>query len=332
MYGLRDMCSNVSRGGHRGLQGRIVMDKYAIGIDLGGTNMRVGLVSEGGKIIKKMKEPTSEEVINSLLAATENLFSDEVVGIGIGVAGVVDRRDERVLNSPNLHIVESIDLVGEIKERFKVPVFIENDANAAALGELWAGAGKKFSNFVLFTLGTGIGGGMVYDGKLLNVSAEIGHMSVHADGQKCHCGNSGCLESYASIRAILSEAVSALESGRESLLSVYCGGNFYKLTTEDVYRAALDGDNLARELLKNAGRYLGIGIANIINLMSPEAIILSGGLTGAWDIYVQEAIKEASRRAFKELSDRVNIIPSLLMDDAGVIGSAGLVFHSNAGA
>jgi glucokinase len=302
--------------------------KYSIGIDLGGTNMRAGLVSQEGAIIKRIKEPTSEEVINSLLAAVEDLFSDDVAGVGIGVAGVVDRKNRRVLISPNLHIVESIDLVGEIEEKFKVPAFIENDANAAALGELWAGAGKGLSDFVLFTLGTGVGGGIVCDGKLLDVSAEIGHMTIHTDGEKCHCGNSGCLESYASVRAILSMAVSALESGRESLLKEYCGGNFYRLTTEDIYRAALDGDNLARELLKNAGRYLGIGIANLINLMSPQAVILSGGLTGAWDIYVQEAMKEASRRAFKELSDRVKIIPSQLKDDAGIIGAAGLVIHS----
>jgi glucokinase len=303
--------------------------KYAIGIDLGGTNIRAGLVSREGAVIKRIKEPTSEEVINSLLAAIENLFSDDVGGVGLGVAGVVDRKKKRVMISPNLHIIETMDLVGEIEKKFKVPVFIENDANAAALGELWAGAGRGFSDFVLFTLGTGVGGGIVYDGKLLNVSAEIGHMTINTDGEKCHCGNSGCLESYASARAILSRAVTALESGRESLLREYCGGNFYRLTTEDIYKAALDGDNLARELLKNAGRHLGIGIASLINLMSPQAIILSGGLTGAWDIYVQEAMKEASRRAFKELSDRVNIMPSLLKDDAGIVGAAGLVFHSS---
>jgi glucokinase len=303
--------------------------KYAIGIDIGGTNMRAGLVSREGAVIKRIKEPTSVEVINSLLAAIENLFSDDVAGVGLGVAGVVDRKKKRVMVSPNLHIIETMDLVGEIEKKFKAPVFIENDANAAALGELWAGAGRGFSDFVLFTLGTGVGGGIVYDGKLLNVSAEIGHMTINTDGEKCHCGNSGCLESYASVRAILSRAVTSLESGRESLLREYCGGNFYRLTTEDIYKAALDGDNLARELLKNAGRHLGIGIASLINLMSPQAIILSGGLTGAWDIYVQEAIKEASRRAFKELSDRVNIIPSLLKDDAGIVGAAGLVFHSS---
>jgi glucokinase len=301
--------------------------KYAIGIDLGGTNLRVALVSRDGKLIKKTKEPTSEEIVDSIFRAAEDLFSDEIEGIGLGVAGLIDKKSGRVLISPNLHVVERIDFINEIKERFNVPVFLENDANAAALGEKWIGAGRDFSSFVLLTLGTGIGGGIVYNKKLLGVSAEIGHMSINMDGEKCHCGNSGCLESYASARAILTKAISILEKGRDSLLKEHSSGNIYKLTAEDIYKAALDGDSLARELLRDAGRYLGIGIANIINLMSPDAIILAGGLLGAWDIYIQEAIKEASRRAFKELFDKVKIIPSSLMDDAGIIGSAGLVFQ-----
>ena len=301
--------------------------KYAIGIDLGGTNLRVALVSREGEVVRRIKGPTSEELLDSLLKSAHDLFSDDVAGIGLGVAGIIDREKGRVLISPNLHVVEKIDLVSEIKAEFGVPVFIENDANSAALGEKWTGTGKDFSNFVLFTIGTGIGGGMIYDKKLLGVSAEIGHMSISEDGDKCHCGNYGCLETYASARAIVSKAIFILEKGRESLLKEYCGGNFYKLTTEDIYKAALDGDSLARELLKDAGRYLGIGIANIINLMSPEAIILTGGLRGAWDIYMQEAMKEASRRTFKELYDTVKIVPSTLMDDAGIVGSAGLVFQ-----
>jgi len=302
--------------------------KYAIGIDLGGTNMRVALITGDGEIVKKIKGPTPEDLPAAIFAAIESLYSEEIAGIGLGVAGLMSGEKDRVLNSPNLHIVEKVDLVNGIRNKFKVPVFLENDANVAALGELWTGAGKDFSSFVFFTLGTGIGGGIVCDGKLLDVAAEIGHMSIHADGEKCPCGNSGCLESYASMRAILSRAFSDLESGRESLLRDYCGGNFYKLTTEEIYRAALDGDTLARELLKNAGRYLGIGIANMMNIMSPEAVILAGGLTGAWDIYVQEAIKEASKRAYAEVFERVKVIPSLLMDDAGITGAARLVFRA----
>ena len=301
--------------------------KYAIGIDLGGTNMRVALVSQEGNLIKKIKEPTSGEILDILFKSVDEIFSDEVAGIGIGVAGLIDREHGKIITSPNLHIAEKIDFLTVFKDKFGVPVFLDNDANTAALGEKWVGVGKNFSYFILLTLGTGIGGGIIYNRKLLRISAEIGHMSIDINGEKCPCGNSGCLETYASARAILSKAVAFLEKERESLLTQYCGGNFYKLTAEDINRAALDGDSLARELLKDTGRYLGMGIANIINIMGPEAIILSGGLIGAWDIYIKEAIKEASRRSLKELFEMVKIIPSSLLDNAGIIGSAGLVFE-----
>ncbi|MGB9716001.1 MAG: ROK family protein [Thermodesulfovibrionales bacterium] len=302
--------------------------RLAIGIDIGGTNLRIALVTEEGMIIKKIKEHVSEDIIDLAVGLTEGLFNEEVAGIGLAVAGLIDINTGKVLISPNLPSVEGVSLINSFRERFHIPVFIENDANAAAFGERWLGIGKEFSNFVLFTLGTGIGGGIIYERRLLRVAAELGHMTIHIDGERCYCGNSGCLEAYASARALVSKVISALEEGRESLLKGLFNGNFYKLTPEDIYRTALDGDNLAREMLKEAGKNLGIGIANMINVMSPEAVILTGGLTGAWDIYIQEAIKEAAKRALKELFNKVKIIPSLLGDDAGVIGSAGLVFEN----
>jgi len=305
--------------------------RYAIGIDLGGTNLRVALVSEEGEIVRKLKMPSSEQVFDSVLKAIDEIKQAEVVGIGLGSAGIIDRRRGRVFASPNLQSIEGIDLVRDIRNRFGIPVVIENDANVAALGEKTAGAGRGFDNFVLLTLGTGIGGGIIHKGKLLNVSAEIGHMSINADAEKCPCGNNGCLENYASARAMISKAVSMIEKGTESLLKECCKGSIYKITPEDIYKAALDGDTLAREILRDAGRFLGVGLANIINIMSPEAIILAGGLIGAWNIYVQEAIKEASRRAYRELFDGVKIIPSSLGDDAGIVGAARLVFMETSG-
>ena len=302
--------------------------KLAIGIDLGGTNLRAALVSRDGTVIKKKKEPTSKTVLDSLVMITGSFFSEDVAGIGIGVAGFIDRESGTMVDSPNIPVLNGINLLNEMQAKFSVPVFIENDANAAALGEKWIGTGKEFSDFVLFTLGTGIGGGIIKDNRLFNVAAEVGHMTIQAYGEKCFCGNSGCLETCASARAIISKVISALEKGRESMLRQLHGGNVYKLTAEDIYRIAREGDSLAREALKDAGRCLGIGIANIINILSPQAVILAGGLTGAWDIYIQEAIKEASKRAFRELFEKVKIIPSLLGDDAGVIGSAGLVFQT----
>ncbi|NJD56644.1 MAG: ROK family protein [Nitrospirae bacterium] len=304
--------------------------RYSIGVDLGGTNLRVALVSEEGEIVRKLKMSSAEQVLDSIMNAMKEIWQGDIAGIGLGVAGIIDRKNGRVFASPNLHAIEGIDLVREIRDRFHVPVMIENDGNVAALGEKKAGAGRGFDHFVLLTLGTGIGGGIIHKGKLLNVSAEIGHMSIITDGEKCPCGNNGCLENYASARSMIAKAVSMLEKETESLLKECCKGSIYKITPEDIYKAALEGDTLAREILRDAGRFLGVGLANIINIMSPEAIILTGGLIGTWNIYVQEAIKEASRRAFRELFDGVKIIPSSLGDDAGIVGAASLVFMETA--
>ena len=299
---------------------------FAIGIDLGGTYLRVALVSAEGEIVRKIRKPSAERVFETLIESIGELMQSNVAGIGLGVAGLIDRNRGRVYASPNLRAIEGLDLVSELKTRFGLPVFIENDANVAALGEKISGAGRGFNNFVLLTLGTGIGGGIIHKGELLDVSAEIGHMSINADGEKCQCGNIGCLENYASARAMISRAISVLEKGQESLLKECCKGNIYKLTPEDIYRAALEGDTLSREILREAGKALGVGLATLINILSPEAIILTGGLIGAWNIYVQEAIKEASRRAFKDLVESVKIIPSSLGDEAGIVGAACLVF------
>jgi len=306
-------------------------EKYVIGIDIGGTNLRAALISGKGEVVSKIKEPSKVNALESLQKAVEALFSDNVAGIGIGVAGLVDRKEGVVLCSPNLHGIEGVKFRESLSQQFPVPVMIENDANAAAFGEKWIGAGREFNSFVLLTLGTGVGSGIIYKGMLADCAAEIGHMSINADGEKCPCGNYGCLELYAAANAIHAKVVSALEKGSESLLKECCHGNVYKITAEDIYKHAIEGDNLAREALKEAGRYLGIGLANIINIISPEAIILTGGLVGAWNIYVQEAVKEASRRSFKALFDKVKIIPSLLGDDAGMIGAAGLVFSAQPG-
>ena len=302
--------------------------QYAIGVDLGGTNLRVGLVTPEGEVVKKIKESSAGEIMANMKKAVDELISPEVMGIGIGVAGVVDREELKMITSPNIPQINgfSFSSLG-----FEVPVYIENDANAAALGEARWGAGREYPNSVLLTLGTGVGGGLIYKGKLLGVAAEIGHMSINADGAKCFCGNNGCLELYCSARAIMASIIKAVEGGAESILKEHYQGNIYRITPEDVYKAALEeGDNLSREVLREAGRYLGVGISNMINIMSPDAVILAGGLIGAWNIYIDEAIKEASRRAFKSLYQKTAIVPATLGDEAGLVGAASLVFQAQA--
>ncbi|MEW5744918.1 MAG: ROK family protein [Nitrospirota bacterium] len=305
--------------------------KYVAGIDIGGTNIRAALITLNGEVVEKAKAATGKDpvaVVHKLLESVYVPHAREVCGIGVAVAGVVDRENGVVLRSPNIQKLDNIPIAAEIRKWYKTCVVIENDANAAAYGEKLVGAGKDFRSFVVLTLGTGIGGGIVIQDKLLPVAAEVGHMSISAGGQQCPCGNVGCLELYASATAVINHAIAEIEKGKSSLLKDYHNGNFYKIKAEDVYKAALDGDVLARTVLRDAGKSLGIGIANMINLLSPDAIILTGGLTGAWNIYGEAAVQEASRRAFKELYSRVKIIPSSQSDDAGMIGASHLAFEA----
>lgn len=310
---------------------KIMSKKYVISADIGGTNIRAALVDAHGTIKARVKEATGDEPLAVLQRLIGSLYSGhegDVGGVGLAVAGIIDRDNGIVMRSPNISKLAGQQLVSAVSSLYKTTVVIENDANAAAYGEKCAGAGKDFKNFVVLTLGTGIGGGVVINNQLLPIAAEVGHMSVDANGQACACGNIGCLESYASATAIIGNAVSLLEKGGNSILKDSYSGNIYKVTAEDIYNAALEDDALSRTVLKEAGKSLGIGIANIINIFSPEAIVLAGGLTGAWNIYVDSAIKEASKRTLKELYERVVIIPSSLGDDAGIIGAANLVFDA----
>ena len=303
---------------------------YAIGVDIGGTNIRAALINSSGEVESKVKESTGRKpvaVLHKLIDSLYSKHSKQICGIGLAVAGIIDRDEGIVLRSPNIQGLTGVNLEAEVKSRYKTCIVVENDANAAAYGEKCAGAGRDFKSFVILTLGTGIGGGIVMNNKLLSVAAEVGHMSINANGQQCACGNVGCLESYASASAIIGNAVSEAEKGNSSILRNLYNGNFYKLNAEDIYKAALDGDVLSRSVLREAGKSLGIGIANLINILSPDAIILTGGLLGAWNIYVDSAIQEASKRALKELYAKVKIIPSSLGDNAGIIGAAKLVFE-----
>ncbi|MCI0468757.1 MAG: ROK family protein [Nitrospirae bacterium] len=306
-----------------------MIKKYVIGIDIGGTNIRAALINQSGELISKAKEPTGDNPVNALHGIVEGFYSrhsEEICGIGIASAGIIDRDRGIVLMSPHISALTGVNLKTEFADRYKTCVVVENDANAAAYGEKRFGAGREFRSFIALTLGTGVGCGIIIDNRLLPVAAEAGHMTINFTGKTCACGNIGCLESYASATAITEMAVSGLESRSESLLTSLHDGGIYKITAEDIYKTALEGDPFARGILRDSGRYLGIGVANLINIFAPEAIIFAGGLLGAWNIYVEAAINEASKRAIKELFDRVRIIPSALGDNAGLIGAAELAF------
>ncbi|KPJ99513.1 MAG: hypothetical protein AMK71_09610 [Nitrospira bacterium SG8_35_4] len=320
--------------------------KISAGIDIGGTNTKIVLATEQGKALIGRQIPTpavsdkSPEKIDDLLirnmkdflddpstkkALSESSDSQGIEGIGIGIAGLIDRKNGTVLQSPNIPALNGLRLREKFETAFSLPVVLENDANIYAYGEKWIGAGKEFDNFVMLTLGTGLGGGLIYKGNLYEGPVEIGHMTIVPSGRYCTCGSYGCLESYASGRAIVDNAISSLEKGTESMLAKCCDGNFYKITPQTVYEMALDGDTFSREVFREAGQFLGIGIANLINIFSLEAVIIGGGLIGAWELFIDEVTKQVSKRAFKALSAKVSILKSALAKDAGSIGAAGLL-------
>ncbi|MBC8413356.1 MAG: ROK family protein [Nitrospira sp.] len=317
--------------------------RMAIGMDIGGTNTKFVLAAEDGTVLSSFQRPTlgvnsknKEEIVPLLVKSLKEFIakdrtqaaigSSALAGIGIGIAGLIDRRNGTVLQSPNITAINGAPLRSIFEQEFKLPIVIENDANIYAYGEKWVGAGKNFNNFVVLTLGTGLGGGYIYNGRLFEGPLEIGHMTIVPNGRYCPCGSYGCLESYASGRAIIDRAVSSLEKGTESLLMKCCEGNIYKITPETVFKNALDGDSLSREIYREAGQFLGMGIANLINLLGIEAVIIGGGLLGAWDLLVEEIKKESIKRALKHLASDVQIIKSELTKDAGSIGAAGLLF------
>lgn len=323
--------------------------KIAVGIDIGGTNTKTVLVTENGEVLLSHRNSTPSvkgkegEKIEALLvnhvkdflniAYTQKVISgiSELCGIGIGIAGLIDRKNGIIIQSPNIAGINGVGLRGIFEREFSLPVTLENDANAYAYGEKWVGAGKDFNNFIVLTLGTGLGGGLIYKGELYEGPMEVGHMTIVPSGRYCTCGSSGCLESYASGRAIVDRAISSLEKGTESLLSKCCDGNIYKITPEVVYKTAFDGDNLSREVFREVGQFLGIGVANLINILGLEAVIIGGGLIGGWDMFIEELSKEAHKRAFKLLTSDVKILKSALTKDGGSVGAAGLLFHYLAG-
>ena len=300
-----------------------------IGVDLGGTNLRTALVNQNGEVADKVKEPTRasdghakvvRKLIENILAQQDSALRNgfKVAAVGVGAPGVIHARTGVVIKSPNFPDWNNLPLKKELESALALPVSIENDANAAALGEQWRGAGRGITSMILLTLGTGVGGGIVLDGRIWpgadGMAGEIGHMTILPDGRRCGCGNTGCLEMYASSRGIV---MTYQERSSRSTA----------ITSEEIYRAARDGDALSGDVMKDMGRLLGIGIANLINIFNPEMIVIGGGVKDAWPLFIESTRAEIRKRAFEYPAARTQIVPSLLGDDAGMIGAAALAFQ-----
>jgi glucokinase len=312
---------------------------WIVGVDIGGTNLNVGVVPfDGGMPVALRSQPTDthrgakfivDRVVKMIREAIQEVMEQEgcgketIAGVGIGSPGPLDRKTGTVISTPNLGW-RNFPLRDLIQNAIGLPATLDNDANAATYGEWWLGAGRNVDTIVGVTLGTGIGGGIVLNGELYHgaadAAAEIGHMTIDSTGRKCKCGNYGCLEAYASGPAIAARAIEGLEAGVPSLL-LELAGDVNNTTAETVFEAVVQGDPYATEVMHDTAKFLGVGLANIINILNPEVLVISGGVTRAGDHLFEPLRAEVRRRAFKVAEQACRIVPSGLGGTAGVVGA-----------
>lgn len=312
---------------------------YVLGIDIGGTNLVVGAVRDDGtRVVAADSRPTNpkrgpDAVIDDLIAMGRDTLArlrQEVpdatmLGVGIGSPGPLDTQRGVVLLTPNLGWID-MPVRDRLAAGLGLPAHLDNDANCAILGECWVGAGRGARCVVGLTIGTGIGGGIVFDGRLhhgvADCAGEIGHMTINLNGRRCNCGNDGCLEAYASGPAIAARAIEQLRAGASSRLTTLVDGDIDRVTAATVYEAAADGDLFADEVVRDTARYLGVGVANLLNIFNPDRVVIAGGVTRAGDHLFEPLRREVARRAFRPAVDSCTIVPAALGGDAGVIGAA----------
>lgn len=309
------------------------MQKFVVGVDLGGTKISTALSNLNGEVISQTTVPTNANegeipVLNRIIDSVDKVIKDggatynDIKGIGIGSPGPLDAEKGVIIYTPNLPF-KNFNLVDPLKKKFGVPVFIDNDANVATIGEFMFGAGRGAKNVVFFTVSTGVGGGAVLDGKIYrghtSNALEIGHMTVNPDGPRCNCGNIGCVEATSSGTAIGKRGQEAINSKVETSLRKY-----ENVTSYEVFVEAAAGDEVCKDIITNALNYLGIAIANAVSIFDPEVIIIGGGVSKAGNIVFDTVRKVVDKRCFKSMAESVRIVPAGLGTDAGVIGAVAL--------
>ncbi|MDQ6760156.1 MAG: ROK family protein [Acidobacteriota bacterium] len=297
------------------------MPEYSIGVDLGGTNLRAAAITQSGEVIAKIagraqlshgRDAVVDDMVGSITKLREDCGTGELKGVGIGVPGFILIEKGIIVGSNNLPDFEDFPVRDVIEQKLKTSVILENDANAAALGEKWIGAGKDVNDLVLLTLGTGIGGGIISAGKVLHgylgMAGELGHMTVVPNGNPCGCGNQGCLEKHASATAI---------SGMAHLM--HLGSN---PTAQDIFNMAEAGDERAKMIFTAMGSALGIAIGTLVNIFNFPLFLLSGGPLPAWDHFAPTMLAEIERRSFTFRKSKTRIEKAILGSDAGLFGAA----------
>ncbi|MBA2605943.1 MAG: ROK family protein [Acidobacteriota bacterium] len=311
------------------------MKKIVLAADLGGTNLRMAAVDAGGNILYRTRRATprtesAEEIVLAIVQSAgeclQAIQKREIVkAIAVAVPATVNVEKGIVQDSPNVPSLNGFQISNVLKSQLNLPCFLENDANAAALGESWLGAAKDYKNSITVTLGTGVGGGIIIEGKILRgvdgTAGEIGHICVEPFGVTCGCGGWGCLEQYSSATAVVRLTRELGSQYPKSNLSVKTN-----LTSLDIYEAGQLGDELALEVFRQQGFYLGVALAGLINVLNPEVIAIGGGASAGWNLFMPHTLEQIRQRAYREPARRAKIVTALCGDAAGILGAAKLAF------
>jgi glucokinase len=322
------------------------MPTFAIGVDLGGTNLRIAAVDDSGTLLEKTTTGTQvargrdfviDEMCEAIRATVTRFSSSTLAGIGIGVPGIIDMATGMLRESPNLPGWHDYPVRDEIERRLGTKVILENDANSAALGEKWLGAARDYDDMLMLTIGTGVGGGLVLQGRvwrgMRGMAGEPGHITVEPEGPPCPCGNRGCLEQLASATAVLRMAREAIDKGASPALA-RAYQHDAEFGADVVYQAVEQGDPVAKEIFRRVGWALGIGLADLINLLNLPMYVIGGGVSNAWDAFLPALLEEVRKRSFvyratapgeSSSEGKMTIITrALLGGDAGLFGAARL--------
>ncbi len=313
------------------------MSEFIIGVDLGGTNIKVSIFNLDLKLILEVRKPTEAQngpayVLNKIIHIVEDMMGNLNITeklihcMGMGIPGLLDPYEGKSFFSPNFPGWENIHVVNEMKKRFHFPVFIDNDVRVNLYGEWLYGAGLNSKNLILITLGTGLGSGIVMDGKVMygeTASAgEIGHMNMYREGRPCKCGSSGCLGRYVSAVGMVNTFIEKLNKGRNSIIEEWVNYDNSNIQASMISKAYDLHDSLAIEVMHETGRILGFGLANVINLFNPEIIIVGGGMSLAGDRLLNTVRETISGHSLKISSNACRVVQAKLGDCAGMIGAA----------
>jgi glucokinase len=315
------------------------MKEFAIGIDLGGTNIRIALVNREGQITVSEEFPTQSDqpgkiIVHAISEQIETILvkvschRNEIQGIGLASAGFLSPQDGIIYFSPNLPTLSNFPVANLLERETGIRTILENDANAAAIGEHWLGSGKGTNNFIFITLGTGLGSGIILNGEIWHgthgFAGEFGHTILFPDGLPCKCGRKGCLEMYCSASAIVHFAHEKLKHGENSSLNK----ESKSLTSRMIFEHALRGDSLACDTFKETGTYLGIALSNVFNLLDLQMAIIGGKVADAGDLILKPVRDVVERMAISSRYYPPQVLKSELGDNAGVLGAARLVFKN----